>query len=148
MKLLIGGKSVTRSSYNITYGQINVSVTKISSTSVNITFKTTIYARTFLQGFGLTSNEALNCRRCTEVNMVLGLFGPRRPSRGLQFSSIAKPSSKSRNINYYKTYRKIITGKNINGGTERGSNQINQESAKLVGFFFFFTYWCGFVKIY
>lgn len=43
---------------------------------------------TFLHGFGLISNEALNCLLCVEVRIVLGLFGPRLPSLGLLFSSI------------------------------------------------------------
>ena len=37
-------------------------------------------SHTFLQGFGLTSNDALNCRLCAAVKMVLGRLGPRRPS--------------------------------------------------------------------
>ena len=36
---------------------------------------------TFLQGFGLISNDALNCLLCIAVRIVLGLFGPLRPSR-------------------------------------------------------------------
>ena len=35
---------------------------------------------TFLQGFGLMSNEALNCLLWAAVRIVRGLFGPRRPS--------------------------------------------------------------------
>lgn len=37
-------------------------------------------SRTFRQGFGLNSKDALNARRCWVVNIVLGRFGPRRPS--------------------------------------------------------------------
>ena len=36
---------------------------------------------TFLQGLGLISKDALNCRRWAAVKIVLGRFGPRRPSR-------------------------------------------------------------------
>jgi hypothetical protein len=43
-------------------------------------------SRTFLQGFGDTSKDALNWRRCADVRIVRGRFGPRRPSRG-RFSS-------------------------------------------------------------
>lgn len=83
-------------------------LTRFSSHALLISIKTIILwstrSRTFLHGLGLTSNEALNCRRCTEVNIVLGLFGPRRPSRGLLFSSMVKPSSKNSNsVDYYKT---------------------------------------------
>lgn len=39
-------------------------------------------SRTFLQGFGLSSKEALNARRCWVVSIVLGRLGPRRPSWG------------------------------------------------------------------
>lgn len=44
-------------------------------------------SRTFLQGLGDSSNEALNCRRWADVRIVLGRFGPRRPSRGRLSSS-------------------------------------------------------------
>ena len=37
---------------------------------------------TFLQGLGLTSNDALNCLLCTAVRMVRGRLGPLLPSRG------------------------------------------------------------------
>lgn len=52
-------------------------------------------SRTFLHGFGDSSNEALNWRRCADVNIVRGRFGPRRPSRGL-FSSIKSSSVRKR----------------------------------------------------
>ena len=35
----------------------------------------------FRQGFGLISKLALNWRRCIAVKIVLGRFGPLRPSR-------------------------------------------------------------------
>lgn len=37
-------------------------------------------SRTFRHGFGDTSNEALNARRCCVLSMVRGRLGPRRPS--------------------------------------------------------------------
>jgi hypothetical protein len=48
---------------------------------------------TFRQGFGLTSNEALNCRLCAAVRIVRGRFGPRRPSLGRPPPSSSNPSS-------------------------------------------------------
>lgn len=44
-------------------------------------------SRTFRHGFGLTSNDALNCLLCADVRIVLGLFGPLLPSLGRLFSS-------------------------------------------------------------
>lgn len=38
------------------------------------------FSRTLRQGFGDTSNDALNARRCCVFKMVRGRFGPRRPS--------------------------------------------------------------------
>ena len=38
------------------------------------------YYFTFRHGFGLISKEALNCLLCAAVSIVLGLFGPLRPS--------------------------------------------------------------------
>ena len=38
------------------------------------------YCFTFRHGFGLISKEALNCLLCAAVSIVLGLFGPLRPS--------------------------------------------------------------------
>lgn len=37
-------------------------------------------SRTFRHGFGDTSNDALNARRCWVFSIVRGRFGPRRPS--------------------------------------------------------------------
>jgi hypothetical protein len=63
---------------------------------------------TFLHGFGLTSNEALNCRLCAAVRMVRGRFGPRRPSRWCRppvstTKSSARPAHNHRNLNYSVT---------------------------------------------
>lgn len=38
------------------------------------------FSRTLRHGFGDTSNDALKALRCCVFKMVLGLFGPRRPS--------------------------------------------------------------------
>lgn len=38
------------------------------------------FSRTLRHGFGDTSNDALNARRCCVFKMVRGRFGPRRPS--------------------------------------------------------------------
>lgn len=37
-------------------------------------------SRTFRHGFGDTSKDALNARRCCVLSIVRGRFGPRRPS--------------------------------------------------------------------
>ena len=52
----------------------------------------TTWALTFLQGFGLTSKDALNCLRCAAVKIVRGLFGPLRPSLCLPVLSTTKSS--------------------------------------------------------
>lgn len=46
-------------------------------------------SRTFRQGFGLTSKEALKARLCWVVNIVLGLFGPLLPSCPRQLDTIS-----------------------------------------------------------
>ena len=48
---------------------------------------------TFRHGFGLTSKDALNCRRCAAVKIVLGRFGPLRPSLCLPVLSTTKSSA-------------------------------------------------------
>ena len=52
-------------------------------------------SRTFRQGFGDSSKDALNWRRWADVRIVRGRFGPRRPSRG-RFSSIKSSSVQSK----------------------------------------------------
>lgn len=47
---------------------------------------------TFLQGLGDTLKDAMNCFLWADVRMVLGLLGPRLPSRGLEPSSTIKSS--------------------------------------------------------
>lgn len=47
---------------------------------------------TFLQGFGLTSKDALNCLLCADVSIVRGLLGPLLPSLCLIPSSKSKSS--------------------------------------------------------
>lgn len=47
---------------------------------------------TFLQGFGDTLKEAMNCFLCADVRMVRGRLGPRLPSRGRDPSSTMKSS--------------------------------------------------------
>lgn len=54
----------------------------------------TAFHLTFLQGFGETLKEAMNCFRCADVRMVRGRLGPRLPSRGREPSSTMKSSPK------------------------------------------------------
>lgn len=74
-------------------------------------------SRTFLQGFGETSKDALNCRLWADVRIVRGRLGPLRPSRG-RFSS-NKSSSKQKFINdrrstLYQRNKKISSTSNNN----------------------------------
>lgn len=50
-------------------------------------------SRTFRQGFGVISNEALNALRCCVVNIVRGRLGPRRPSTRVEYTSSQQKSS-------------------------------------------------------
>ena len=58
-------------------------------------------SRTFLHGLGLTSNDALNCLLWAEVRIVRGRLGPRRPSRGREFSSKRSSSEKLKVERHY-----------------------------------------------
>ena len=59
----------------------------------NIRLNIELLVITFRQGFGLTSKDALNCRLCAAVKIVLGLFGPLRPSLCLPVLSTTKSSA-------------------------------------------------------